>query len=764
MAQKKPTAKARERGYVKGSYAVDARGNRVSANAPGATPVGGARPPAPAPAPRSVGGVQGAGTMRPDGAPAPVSPAKPTVSSFSPYSIQPGDTLGGIAQRYGTSVQSLMAQNPSISNPNRIRAGASLNVPSMGRPPSAPSTPSASAMSAANPYALPGTPTPTLSAGLIADVGASTTADAAAAETPAPVSPQQQTLDYIQQLTQQQTTKGDRTAEIQAQEKLDVKQKALADIDKKIKERTRALELKRRAIIESPYAGTKTGQQRDLDTLERQSAQELADLAIAKSVALEDYTTAYDIAQRKIDAEFEPLQQQIDNAIKFYQLNQDNLSEREKLDLQLAVSEKQAAAEDIKSAKRDAYKVAIDNGASSAVLAAIGKAQTADEAYAAVQGVVKQDQMLDVWGNPVAPGGDGTPGAAEFAATSGLDPQLVAYANQYAATGQIPTGLPKGTFGQVAQVAKELPKPNGAVVDRNTGVASTKVTAAESDDYARLYNILQMTERLKALDDERWGGVVAGTLGKVFGSEKQAEYLAVRKAIVDEIQRMQSGAALTEEEQEFYKDYLPGRFSESFFLGVDSAKKIENFDSIMRQKLTNGLANRGLSIYGYSEVDVLGKKYKVGDTITAPDGSKARVLPDGSLSVPEGAQSQQQSNAGNASADAIAKAILSAESGGDYGARGASGESGGYQFMPATWKGWAGDYLGDPNAPMTKANQDAVARAKISDWLAQGYNPEQIALLWNGGEPRRKKGVNQHGVPYDSGAYADRVLSRLNTA
>ncbi len=48
---------------------------------------------------------------------------------MSAYRIRTGDTLSGIAQRYGTSVSSLMKSNPTISNPNLIYAGRTLNVP-----------------------------------------------------------------------------------------------------------------------------------------------------------------------------------------------------------------------------------------------------------------------------------------------------------------------------------------------------------------------------------------------------------------------------------------------------------------------------------------------------------------------------------------------------------------------------------------------------------------------------------------------------------
>ncbi len=49
------------------------------------------------------------------------------------YNIKKGDTLSGIAKRFGTS-WSKLAKDNKIMNPDRIRAGSSIIVPSMDRP------------------------------------------------------------------------------------------------------------------------------------------------------------------------------------------------------------------------------------------------------------------------------------------------------------------------------------------------------------------------------------------------------------------------------------------------------------------------------------------------------------------------------------------------------------------------------------------------------------------------------------------------------
>ena len=70
-----------------------------------------------------------AATVRPP-APAPiVSPERPRIRSAraSAYSVRSGDTLGTIAERFGTTVDGLLALNPGI-DPRALRVGQSLRV------------------------------------------------------------------------------------------------------------------------------------------------------------------------------------------------------------------------------------------------------------------------------------------------------------------------------------------------------------------------------------------------------------------------------------------------------------------------------------------------------------------------------------------------------------------------------------------------------------------------------------------------------------
>lgn len=217
--------------------------------------------------------------------------------------------------------------------------------------------------------------------------------------------------------------------------------------------------------------------------------------------------------------------------------------------------------------------------------------------------------------------------------TLNVDPsQLVAYAQEYASTGKIPTGIPKGSFGVIAQVAKESPKQYGEIVSTATGVKPGGETAY-TDALANLASATQLAKQLKELDKKRIGGIVSGSVGGVFGSEDQQRYMDLRTQIIDLLSRARSGAALTPQEEKTYGGMLPGRFSEPFGLGVNSDVRIDNFVNNLSADLTNKAAAKGWTIYGVSKVNLNGKEYTVGDIITTPDGRHGRINPDKTITI-----------------------------------------------------------------------------------------------------------------------------------
>lgn len=62
------------------------------------------------------------------------APAKKQTGNGLSYAVQPGDTLDGIAESHGTTVNALLAANPTITNPNFIEAGNNINIPAGNTP------------------------------------------------------------------------------------------------------------------------------------------------------------------------------------------------------------------------------------------------------------------------------------------------------------------------------------------------------------------------------------------------------------------------------------------------------------------------------------------------------------------------------------------------------------------------------------------------------------------------------------------------------
>ena len=83
--------------------------------------------------------------------------------------------------------------------------------------------------------------------------------------------------------------------------------------------------------------------------------------------------------------------------------------------------------------------------------------------------------------------------------------------------------------------------------------------------------------------------------------------------------------------------------------------------------------------------------------------------------------------------DGLMAAISGQESGGNYDAEnGRTGAHGKYQIMPENWPSWAEEAGLSADAPRTPANQEKVARFKLSQYLKQ-YGPEGAMVAWYSG-------------------------------
>lgn len=139
-------------------------------------------------------------------------------------------------------------------------------------------------------------------------------------------------------------TKGAETDAIDQQEGIDQKTQASTDAANNYNARSQYYnDAIAKVQSQNPNGLDAAGVQEQVDQLTRQKNSELADIAIQKSAADGDLTTAQTLATAKINAEFEPIQSEIDNLKDYYSLAQNDMSESEKEEAQAAITAKQDA-------------------------------------------------------------------------------------------------------------------------------------------------------------------------------------------------------------------------------------------------------------------------------------------------------------------------------------------------------------------------------------------------------------------------------------
>lgn len=83
------------------------------------------------------------------------------------------------------------------------------------------------------------------------------------------------------------------------------------------------------------------------------------------------------------------------------------------------------------------------------------------------------------------------------------------------------------------------------------------------------------------------------------------------------------------------------------------------------------------------------------------------------------------------------------------------------QYLASTWKLFSKEVYGEVRE-QTPQRERYVAYKMIEKWLEEGHDAYEIALIWNGGTPTEKSGVNKHGVAFNTRQYALNVLAQLN--
>lgn len=336
--------------------------------------------------------------------------------------------------------------------------------------------------------------------------------------------------------------------------------------------------------------------------------------------------TAQAQVDRAMSLKYDPIKQQLENSLTFLQRYDTQLStadqklsaaKQQQLELQLKQIDIQKANE---TAIQNIALEAAKNGASASVLASIGKATSVADATVKAAGYFQDP--LDVQYKKMQIANIKSEIANRGAsADSGVDAaNVLAYAQQYAATGQTPTGLPKGTFGVVAQTAAALPKQKGEVVSTSTGVKSNNVGAELQKGITGIYDAKNILSQMQTIFNNKKAGS--------FTNSDRITYNTLAGEFADALSRARSGAALTETEIQQYQSKLP-----SWNNLVGGTAKFNATNTSLTGKLDANLSTNGLSMYGYSQIPLGDEMYTVGDIVVNEAGQAGRINPDGSISI-----------------------------------------------------------------------------------------------------------------------------------
>jgi len=177
-----------------------------------------------------------------------------------------------------------------------------------------------------------------------------------------PLTPENQRTGFAQQLKDvlaKLGTKGTRTNEINEAEGVNAKQTELRNIETE----AMALDKSFQKRIDSLLGqGGMTREQAapQVQELQRMQNSQKADLAIRQRVAQGNYTDAFNIAKAKVDAEFEPLQNQVDSLKLQIDLFQNDMTESEKVKAQQAYELKRDELDFARQKELMRYKASID--------------------------------------------------------------------------------------------------------------------------------------------------------------------------------------------------------------------------------------------------------------------------------------------------------------------------------------------------------------------------------------------------------------------
>ncbi len=157
------------------------------------------------------------------------------------------------------------------------------------------------------------------------------------------------------------------TAEQYQTEGVDTAKKELDDITNQINTKSLAYRRQIEEIQKNTRGQYGESVDQDVGVIQRQAASELADLAVIQQAKNQNYSTAREIADRKISAELEQDQNQLDALKFFYSENKDQLNREEDKQFELAINERERLLTQEKADKQTISEYgfeALKNGAS----------------------------------------------------------------------------------------------------------------------------------------------------------------------------------------------------------------------------------------------------------------------------------------------------------------------------------------------------------------------------------------------------------------
>jgi len=332
----------------------------------------------------------------------------------------------------------------------------------------------------------------------------------------------------------------------------------------------------------------------------------LANYAILANIDQNNYQGALQNVKDKLDAQFQPVQDNIDNLVKFSQINANDLTEKEKMQLQLTIDKQKSELSGVNDTVESLHESMIQNGAPQSVYSSVDKivadyssgkitAQDAQSKMYQAVGVYgvdattalqqkKLQSEIDALNNPAAAETIiSDPNSTSILAQTGLSAPAFAYATQ--GTGalsrmtakdrqayinewgnyQKKNGIDGATF--LAQY-QAMSKTVGANLLRNN-----QASVAEAELSATLDNLTS------AADDASFGKLRWANVAKLFAGKEVNDPTTIKYGF--HLEQLRNEFAL-------YNAALSGQLNENGQVKDITAKDYERADAIIKDGISSG--------------------------------------------------------------------------------------------------------------------------------------------------------------------------------